>query len=184
MFLPRLGSARACRRAPLLDTLREHREPFQAGAHGGLRGKGNAAGVARWRQIRDAATRESPSRSKCNPFARRRELGEGVAGAGRGAGERSEVGRGDYARSAMLASGRAQTPSRTENAHEAGWHAKRDAGPKGSHARSEPWEPHGGGGGHDGRNARRLCRACGCRRPEAPTDAGAEPHRRAEAGKP
>jgi len=31
VFLPRLGSARARRRAPLLDAFREYREPFHAG---------------------------------------------------------------------------------------------------------------------------------------------------------
>ena len=35
-------------------------------------------------------------------FARRRERGEGAAGAERGAGEQSEAGRGDCARSATL----------------------------------------------------------------------------------
>ena len=44
-----------------------------------------------------------------------------LAGAGRGVGERSEAGRGDHARSAQFASGRAQTRAARRTRFVAGW---------------------------------------------------------------
>lgn len=70
-------------------------------ASGGLRGGGKAVGVAGWRQNWSAAAREG----KANRSGRSRggeSQAKAVAEAGRGVGERSEAGRGDYARSATL----------------------------------------------------------------------------------
>jgi len=118
-------------------------------------------------------------------FARRRERGEGVSRSRtrRGASG-ARRGRGDFARSAKHASGRAKTPPHPENALAAGRRmsralarraARRDAR-RGSCVRS------GGGQGERSEGAGLRLRQClAGRRPAR--YCGAEPHRRAETGK-
>lgn len=78
--------------------------------------------------------------------ATRRERGEGVAVAGRGAGELCEAGRGDCARSATF-SERASRHSAWQHTARGGMADVSRAGPKGSHARRSPWELPSSGGG-------------------------------------
>ena len=81
-------------------------------------------------------------------FARRRERGEGEAGAGRGAGERSEGGtRRHRAERLIQRAGEPtqRTARRTRSRRDGVFNAR--AVPKGSHARSEPWELPSSGGG-------------------------------------
>ena len=87
-------------------------------------------------------------------FARRRERGEGVAGAGRGAGERSEAGRGDSARSATLANGVSPRTHRSHNVRASRLTFGGEAEAVTRAALARDFE-------HDGRERRGLCRRKG-----------------------
>jgi hypothetical protein len=81
---------------------------------------GKVVGVAGWPQNRNAAAREGVAK-RSGRFARRGERGGGGSRSRtrRGASE-ARRGRGDCARSAQFASGRAKTPAQSENALAAG----------------------------------------------------------------
>ncbi len=64
-------------------------------------------------------------------FARRRERGEGVAVAGRGAGERSEAGTRRLRAERLTRERASANTRRTENTHAAGWRTKSPRWPEG-----------------------------------------------------
>ena len=81
--------------------------------------RGYTAGVARRRQTRDAAARAAGKLER-EGLARGESEAKALAVAGRGAGERSEAGRGDCARSATF-SERASRHRASQHNARAGW---------------------------------------------------------------